>query len=164
MLPVPGPPTGPVRCRAMRAVLASVVAGARPIGDILVDGVVDACRVLARTAVTARSAPRCAEGELLTGLEVLDTLRARVDRVCVTLLVEAHRRGLHLDTGLSVQDWVAQRCPGLTRPQVSELSTVLTGWDVLGHASIRDAVTGGDVSVARAARPQFVKVDETSGC
>ena len=130
-------------------VLAAV---ARPVGQVLVEGVSDASRVLARTVVTAMSAPRCAERELLDGLGALDTLAARVARVMVTVLVEAHRRGLHLDTGLSVQDWVAGRCPGLSTPQVGELSTVVKAWDSPGHGSIRNAVAGGDVSVARAAR------------
>ncbi len=96
--------------------------------------------------------PRCAEGELVAGLDALDTLAARVQRVMVAVLVEAHRRGLHLDTGLSVQDWVTQRCPGLSNPQVGDLSTVVKAWDAPGHHGLREALTAGDVSVARAAR------------
>ncbi|MBA2694445.1 MAG: DUF222 domain-containing protein, partial [Actinobacteria bacterium] len=67
-------------------------------------------------------------------------------------LVEGHSRGLHLDTGLSVHDWVAARCPGLTRAAVSDLAAVVKAWDVPGHACLRQAVTGGQVSPARAAK------------
>lgn len=123
----------------------------RPVGQVLADSLHDVGRGLGRASVTAGAAPRCGEAELLTGLEALDGLAARVQQLLVAVTVEAHRRGTHLDTGLSVHDWLSVRCPGLSRRQVGDLSTTVKAWDAPGHGAIREAVTNRSMSVARAA-------------
>ncbi len=70
----------------------------------------------------------------------------------VAVLLEAVARGCHLDCGLSVHDWVAARCPGLARAEVSDLVTVVTEGTRPENAPVLGEVTGGGVSVRRGAR------------
>lgn len=96
---------------------------------------------------------RVSEEELTSGLDSLNGLRADLDRVTVTVLLEAVAvRGLHVGSGLSVHDWVSTRCPWLPRAEVGDLVVVATEAARPGHGPIREALTGGTLTPRRAAR------------
>ncbi|MGI8946761.1 MAG: hypothetical protein ACR2FV_02025, partial [Ornithinimicrobium sp.] len=82
-------------------------------------------RAIGVLAESVQQTVRCTEAEIASGLAVLDRAHAQAQRCVLAMLVEGHSRGLHLDTGLSVHDWVAARCPGLTRAAVSDLAAVV---------------------------------------
>lgn len=101
---------------------------------------------------STRGLVRCAEDEVCGGLEVWDKLRGVVDRGVLALAVEAQRRGLHLETGLSLHDWMAQRCPGSTKAVIGDVVVLAKEWDTPGHQPVRAAVIDKVVTVARGAK------------
>lgn len=95
---------------------------------------------------------RWSEDQIDGGLAELDDAQGALERCLMVVVLEAHRRGLHLDTGLSLHDWVASRCPRLPRAVIADLVVLARGWDISGHEVVCDAVARGEVSAARAAK------------
>ncbi len=108
--------------------------------------------VVAAATRTVEDVVACSEGEIATGMGVLDEAQAMVQRSLVLVAVEAHRRGLHVCSGLSMHDWVAARCRWLPRPVVADVVLLVREWDRTGHGPVREAVADGRLSVPRAAR------------
>ncbi|MCE0487451.1 HNH endonuclease [Ornithinimicrobium sp. EGI L100131] len=98
-----------------------------------------------------RDAPRMGGEELVSALAQVDVLRARTETVTVRLVAEALGRGVHTDQGLSAQDWVAQRCPWLSGPQVADVVAVARGVGDPVHGQVADAVWDSLLPVRRAA-------------
>lgn len=90
--------------------------------------------------------------QLSATVEHLGDLRADLERVTIAVLLEAADRGCHLDSDLSLHDWVASRCPWLSRTEISDLVTVVTEIGRPAHAPIHAAIAGGALPVRRAAR------------
>ncbi len=123
----------------------------------LAGSVIDAPLMTASSALTAAHAVapelfRDTERHLVAGLEALHGLRADLDRMTVAVLLEATGRGCHVDSRLSVHDWVTLRCPGLPRAEVSDLVTVVSEGARPENAPVLHAVASGDLSPRRAAR------------
>jgi len=97
----------------------------------------DAC--LADTA----DAQMWPEADLKNGLLVIGGASEDIMRAVLHLAVESYRRGLHIDSGLSLTDWIAQRCPLLSKRIVKDVVAVARAWDIKGHEALRDALTPG---------------------
>ncbi len=122
---------------------------ARP---VLAGPVGDAARSLAGAEVGTAHLVRASEPELADRLDQLNDLRAVTERVTVAVVLEAANRGCHLDSGLSLHDWLARRCPWLARAEVADLVTVARHLDHPAHDPIKTALAQGSLPVRRPAR------------
>jgi Domain of unknown function (DUF222)/HNH endonuclease len=125
--------------------------GWRPPGVVLAGHLADSGRGLVLAGAVGAEASRLAAGELAEALETLDVVRAHTERVTVQVVLEALRRGVPAESGLSAQDWVTARCPFLSPAQVADVVTVATGIAEPAHAPVRDAVLGAVLPARRAA-------------
>lgn len=96
--------------------------------------------------------PRAGQDELSEGLVQLGELRAGLERLTVAVLLEAAARGCHLDTGLSLHDWLSSTCPWLPPAEVNDLVAVARELDQPAHTPIRAALADGTLPTRRAAR------------
>jgi hypothetical protein len=120
-------------------------------GEVLAGCLADGTRGVVAAAGVGRDAPRLGGEELVSALAQVDVLRARTETVTVRLVAEALGRGVHTEAGLSAQDWVAQRCPWLSGPQVSDVVVVARGVGDPVHGQVADAVWEAVLPVRRAA-------------
>jgi len=110
-----------------------------------------------RTGANAALAGRAqlvreSDADLSRAIERMHTLRSDLDRLTIDAVVESARRGLHEEAGLSLHDWVAGRCPWLSRAEVGDLVVVVTDGARPAHQPIVDAVVDGTLAPRRAAR------------
>ncbi|MGB7423602.1 MAG: hypothetical protein WA903_01715, partial [Ornithinimicrobium sp.] len=80
-------------------------------GAVLEGHIGDGTRAVVLASTVAPLTPRLSGDEVTTGLEGVDTLRARMETLTLHLLMEALDRGLPGEVGLSAQDWLVLRCP-----------------------------------------------------
>lgn len=81
------------------------------------------------------------EPEITDSLTTLGGAAEDVQRCLLRLAVESLRRGLHVDSGLSLRDWLAQKCPLLNKRELSDIVTLTRAWDTEGHQTLRDYLT-----------------------
>ncbi|MGB7449040.1 MAG: DUF222 domain-containing protein [Ornithinimicrobium sp.] len=125
----------------------------RAAAESVLDGPLHQMRTGANAALAERGRLlRDSSRGLSRAIERVHTLRADLDRLTLAAVTEAARRGAHVESGLSMHDWIAQRCPWLSRADVSDLVVVVTDGDCRAHAPIVQAVTDGALSNRRAAR------------
>lgn len=106
---------------------------------------------LAGDAVTDGAVARVLDAEVVQALESVAAARVRLDALGFTLAREACARGLHTATGLSLVDWLAQRCPWAGRAELAQLAVVARACtEDRQNAPIGDAVAGGRVPARRA--------------
>lgn len=123
------------------------------LGGSLLDGPLRQMRTGANAALAARAQlVREPDAGLGRAIERMHTLRADLDRLTIEVVMESTRRGLHDEAGLSLHDWVASRCPWLSRAEVGDLVVVVTDGARPAHQPIVDAVAEGVLAPRRAAR------------
>ena len=86
-------------------------------------------------------AHRWSEPEIKGSLATLGGAAEDIQRCLLRLAVESHRRGLHADDGLSLKDWLARKCPLLSKRALGDIVTVAKAWDAEGHQTLRDHLT-----------------------
>jgi len=95
--------------------------------------------------------PQLSGAEIKGALEDVDLLRACTETLTLHIVLAAMDQRVHTDVGLSVRDWITQRCPFLSPYQVGDLVTVAEGVGDPEHASIAAQVFGARLPLRRAA-------------
>ncbi len=86
-------------------------------------------------------AHRWSEPEIKGSLATLGGAAEDMQRCLLGMAVESHRRGLHADDELSLKDWLARKCPLLSKRALGDIVTVAKAWDAEGHQTLRDHLT-----------------------
>lgn len=98
------------------------------------------------------AAGRLVESDLVMALEQAGAALRSLQATAFVLVQEAVARGLHLEVGMGVHDWVRQRCPGVTPQLVSDLATSVRAAQGGGTGPLAEALAAGSVAPHRAAR------------
>ncbi len=98
-----------------------------------------------------RALPQLSGAELKGALEDVDLLRARTETLTLHIVLAAMDQKVHTDVGLSLRDWVTQRCPFLSPYQIGDLVTVAQGVHDPEHTSIASQVFSAQLPLRRAA-------------
>lgn len=98
-----------------------------------------------------RALPQLSGAELKGALEDVDLLRARTETLTLHIVLAAMDRRVHSDNGLSLREWVTQRCPFLSPHQIGDLVTVAQGVGDPEHTSIAAQVFAAQLPLRRAA-------------
>ncbi len=98
-----------------------------------------------------RALPQLGGAELKGSLEEVDGLRARTETLTLRITLAAMDQKVHTDNGLSLRDWVTQRCPFLSPYQIGDLVTVAQGVRDPEHTSIAAQVFAAQLPLRRAA-------------
>jgi len=138
---------------SLAVVERAVVDRVPELGASVLDGPLRQMRTGANAALAARrEVVRESDAGLSRAAERMHTLRADLDRLTVDVVTEAARRGLQEESGLSLHDWVAGRCPWLSRAEVGDLVVVVSDGARPAHQPIVQAVSDGTLAPRRAAR------------
>ncbi|WP_151524029.1 HNH endonuclease signature motif containing protein [Serinicoccus kebangsaanensis] len=92
------------------------------------------------------------QAELVSRVERLGEVIASSRASLVALVREGVGRGLHVEAGFSVPDWVRLLCPGLSVRDATEVAVVARAGQDPVHRALVEAVEDGRVPLARAAR------------
>lgn len=110
----------------------------------------DVERELVLADQATRDATTLFEDEVADTMTALDRVRRRTEILTLSLAMEGAERGLHLAGGFSLSDWVALKCPGLTRSQAVDLARVAKGCLEPVHEPLLDGVRADQFSIATA--------------
>ncbi|MGO0576855.1 DUF222 domain-containing protein [Ornithinimicrobium panacihumi] len=137
------------RTTAAELAAGSGLPGARMPGEVLASGLRDAGRGLFRVGVAAGDSVRFQDAEVDEALEAVGRVSAALMRVRLRMACEAAERGLHLESGHSLPDWLALRCPELARPVLLDLARIAAASREKDHEPLVTAVLEGRVELER---------------
>ena len=126
---------------------------ARPVGEVLAGRLTGAAREVALGGAGLRvaGAARLQEVEVVDALEAVGRIGGDLVRARLRLACEVAGRGLHAESGFTLVDWLAQRCPDLSRRDRVDLSKLAVASTEEVHAPVIDGVLDGRMSLERAA-------------
>ncbi len=111
----------------------------------------DGSRSVVFATSMGRALPQLSGAELKGALEGVDLLRARTETLTLHIVLAAMDQRVHTDVGLSLRDWVTQRCPFLSPYQIGDLITVAQGVGDPEHTSIAAQLFAAQLPLRRAA-------------
>ncbi|MGB5951131.1 MAG: DUF222 domain-containing protein [Ornithinimicrobium sp.] len=112
----------------------------------------DAGQAMARARIAVDEPTSVDEKALLRALDSLMGIRAMGETLALIIAGEALGRGLNDGGGLSAHDWLAARCPWLTRSEIGDVVVVARGVRRPEHAAIADVAANGGVPLRRLAK------------
>lgn len=121
-------------------------------GEVLAMSLRLASRGMVFAELASADAVRLQDREVEDSLEQVGRLAQAVARERLRLACEVAERGLHLQTGHRLTDWVALRCPELTGPALQDTCRLATASTEDVHAPLVAAVLSGGMLLERAAR------------
>jgi|GEM_PF-5424574 len=95
---------------------------------------------------------RLQQEELIGAVEAAGAQIVGARAALVRLVREGVARGLHVEAGFSVPDWVRLLCPGLSIRDAAEIAALARAGQEAVHRPLLEAVESGEVPVGRAAR------------
>jgi len=119
--------------------------------ELFANHVSDGQRSVVWATSMGHALPQLSGAELKGALEEVDVLRARTETLTLHITLAAMDQKVHTDNGLSLRDWVTQRCPFLSPHQIGDLVTVAHGVGDPEHTSIAAQVFAAQLPLRRAA-------------
>ncbi|WP_122260988.1 HNH endonuclease signature motif containing protein [Ornithinimicrobium cerasi] len=125
---------------------------ARPVGEVVERGLREAGREVLLAEVGARHSVLLQDRQLEGSLTGLSQLCASAARVRLRVACDVAGRGLHVGSGFTLVDWLAQRAPDLTPEAVRDVARLAVASGEPVHEPLVRAALEGWMSIARAAR------------
>lgn len=135
--------------------MAAAMAEEEPAGfpaQELTGGLSTASRGLGRAGLDDDELTRVFDPALVDALEAVGRVRSQLDALGFSLALEASRRGLHAEVGLSLTDWLKVRCSWLSRSEANQIKAVVEAAQEHWGAPLADAVRHGTTGLHRAAK------------
>lgn len=135
------------------AVLVGVpLPAVRTPGEVLRASLRTASRGMVFAELASADTVRLQDREVEESLEAVGRLAQAVARERLRLACEVAERGLHLQTGHRLTDWLALRCPELSGAALHDTCRLATASTEDVHAPLVAAVLSGGMLLERAAR------------
>ncbi len=135
----------------MSALAATDASPWQPRGEVFVGQVSESRAALRSAGATCVDAPRFADGEVRGALRALNAVSDAALVLTVRIVAEALSRGTNTQVAMGPHDWLARRCPTLSRGQIADIVTVAQGISQPRHKTLRTRVEQGQLPVYRAA-------------
>lgn len=129
-----------------------VLGSGRTSGGELLEAMGEAGQALGRARAAVVEPTSVDEHALTRSLEALMGVRAVGETLALTIAGEGLSRGLNVGSGLNAHDWLAVRCPWMTRSEIGDLVVVARGVAKAENAAIHEVAAAGGVPIRRLAK------------